>query len=614
MISRFRLMVCLISLMLCIGFSYAQVPPIVITLDSSNLGETSSATPTISYSLAVNAGQSISIEIISVTDGFFPQGVVFDANGTLLVAIANSGNSPSSSASLTTQQNTNLLIQVSGVNGTVGEFVLRASEGIIPPAIPTATTSPANTVINSLTCDDVIDQATDVIYEACGSTSRNEVCYGNVNADITARTGRTLDRFEHVGDIVPLADVANIELTAFDELTGEWGVALMRVQANLPDTLPGQNVTVLAFGGVSLNNASSDSPMQSFYFTGNVGIPQCGETPASGIVINTPEGVGTVEMQINQMTMRFGSTVLLEAIPQDALRVTTLEGTAEVEFLGEVQVARTGQQVAVPIDNNALPLAPPLPPVDVPIDRLIPALPLPPDNNFDIATPSPITPLATATPSQIELPTTGACVLTTFENDATVNIRTVPNTSASTNGFIEATRTYNVIGRNSDSTWYQISRGWVAAFVTRRGGDCTNVPITYIPPTPTPTVPPYRLAPDTEAFLNVDYNGLSNTVSGAISFPDGDTQDTITYVLINVPEGRLSSSRILLSITCTGDTAHAIIVFDDGSVRDCSSIPSNFQDLGTFIDGETRRVTIQFDSGVPAGAYVDWQVTVGFVG
>src|SRR5690606_20836366 len=31
-----------------------------------------------------------------------------------------------------------------------------------------------------------------------------------------------------------------------------WGVALMQIQANLPDTLPGQNVTFLLFGDVTI--------------------------------------------------------------------------------------------------------------------------------------------------------------------------------------------------------------------------------------------------------------------------------------------------------------------------------------------------------------------------
>jgi len=40
----------------------------------------------------------------------------------------------------------------------------------------------------------------------------------------------------------------------------EWGVSLMRLQAGLPDTLPGQNVTFLLFGDVAIQNAVDYEP------------------------------------------------------------------------------------------------------------------------------------------------------------------------------------------------------------------------------------------------------------------------------------------------------------------------------------------------------------------
>ena len=43
---------------------------------------------------------------------------------------------------------------------------------------------------------------------------------------------------------------------------GEWGVSLMQLQANLPDTLPGQNVTVLLFGDVTLQPALASNEIE----------------------------------------------------------------------------------------------------------------------------------------------------------------------------------------------------------------------------------------------------------------------------------------------------------------------------------------------------------------
>jgi len=46
------------------------------------------------------------------------------------------------------------------------------------------------------------------------------------------------------------------QVERLNETTGEWGIALLRVQANLPDTAPGQNVTVLMFGDAEIIDAS----------------------------------------------------------------------------------------------------------------------------------------------------------------------------------------------------------------------------------------------------------------------------------------------------------------------------------------------------------------------
>ncbi len=55
---------------------------------------------------------------------------------------------------------------------------------------------------------------------------------------------------------------------------------MLRIQANLPDTMPGQNVTILLFGDVSIYNADSEDdetygPMQAFYFRAGVGDAPC---------------------------------------------------------------------------------------------------------------------------------------------------------------------------------------------------------------------------------------------------------------------------------------------------------------------------------------------------
>ena len=40
----------------------------------------------------------------------------------------------------------------------------------------------------------------------------------------------------------------------------EWGIAIMGLQANLPDNLPGQNATIVLFGDVEIANRGEDTP------------------------------------------------------------------------------------------------------------------------------------------------------------------------------------------------------------------------------------------------------------------------------------------------------------------------------------------------------------------
>ncbi|MCI0710157.1 MAG: SH3 domain-containing protein [Chloroflexi bacterium] len=103
-----------------------------------------------------------------------------------------------------------------------------------------------------------------------------------------------------------------------------------------------------------------------------------------------------------------------------------------------------------------------------------------------------ITPTATVEPSPTGdgepdlpvLPATGPCVLAT--RGQIVNVRSGPSTEYDIVATIGAFTIYNVLGRNEDGTWLQIDAvpeiGWVAANVTRQGGDCNSLQVqSYLP-------------------------------------------------------------------------------------------------------------------------------------
>jgi hypothetical protein len=108
-------------------------------------------------------------------------------------------------------------------------------------------------------CTTIVRSALQAANSACAGTGRNQVCYGNVLGEAVPADGVTDLRFENVGDIAPVTQIKALQLSPLNEAANQWGVALMQLQANLPDTLPGQNVTFLLFGDVTIENAVESS-------------------------------------------------------------------------------------------------------------------------------------------------------------------------------------------------------------------------------------------------------------------------------------------------------------------------------------------------------------------
>jgi hypothetical protein len=100
-------------------------------------------------------------------------------------------------------------------------------------------------------------------------------------------------------------------------------------------------------------------PMQAFYFESGENNSGCPAAPTSGLLIQTPEGAGQVTLLINEVSVRIGSTAFVEARPGEEMRVSTVEGSVEVEAMGETQTAAAGSEVSVPMDEYNEPSAPP---------------------------------------------------------------------------------------------------------------------------------------------------------------------------------------------------------------------------------------------------------------
>jgi hypothetical protein len=106
-------------------------------------------------------------------------------------------------------------------------------------------------------CTQLTTLALETVDQLCQAIGRNQACYGNLMVNAEPRVSTETLTFDKAGDIASLTSIRSLTLSGLDVVKQEWGVALMRLQANLPDTLPGQNVTFLLFGDVKLEDTSS---------------------------------------------------------------------------------------------------------------------------------------------------------------------------------------------------------------------------------------------------------------------------------------------------------------------------------------------------------------------
>lgn len=193
------------------------------------------------------------------------------------------------------------------------------------------------------TCAEILTRALNTLKSSCRQLGRDEACYGNalVVADL-----RDALHFTQRGDQVPVQAIRSLTTSPFNEAREEWGLSLLKLKTNLPDTLPGQNVTVLVYGDTKLENDSGN--MQAFYFSTGLGAPECKEMPASGVLVRAPKRT-TVTFRANGVDVRIGSTALLTANPNDQLTFTLIEGSAILTSDGMAQTVKPMEMVTVPL-------------------------------------------------------------------------------------------------------------------------------------------------------------------------------------------------------------------------------------------------------------------------
>ncbi len=105
------------------------------------------------------------------------------------------------------------------------------------------------------TCPDIVNQSLLSLGTSCASADPNTTCYGHPEMNVAAFTTAPAPTYNQPGNRVPLSQVEAIQTGPLNLNTGNWGLNLMNVSANIPTALSQKGVVFVQFGGVEVESA-----------------------------------------------------------------------------------------------------------------------------------------------------------------------------------------------------------------------------------------------------------------------------------------------------------------------------------------------------------------------
>ena len=219
--------------------------------------------------------------------------------------------------------------------------------GFNPFVLPSGLTA---TVIaqNNASCQALIDRAIQASGNSCGGTGSNEVCYGNTTIKAELAPDAT-QRFSERGDTIAINALQRLSASPLNLNNNEWGIAVFKVIANLPRSLPGETVTMVVFGNATLDNNSGN--LESFYFTSELGQIACKKVPYDGLMITSPEG-GGIRFTINGAELTLIGNASIKAIKNGDMEVSVYKGSGRLVSNGQEQYIGAGQKVSVQLGGE----------------------------------------------------------------------------------------------------------------------------------------------------------------------------------------------------------------------------------------------------------------------
>jgi hypothetical protein len=158
--------------------------------------------------------------------------------------------------------------------------------------------------------------------------------------------------------MVSVADLRRLAASPLSLVSQEWGIAVFKVMANLPRSLPGETITMVVFGNTTLDNASSN--LQTFFFSSTLGQIVCDQVPFDGLMITMPDGTG-VSFVINGAEMTLMGNASITATQNGSMEVSMFSGSATITSSGQTQIVTAGQSTSIGLggDNGTSAVSPP---------------------------------------------------------------------------------------------------------------------------------------------------------------------------------------------------------------------------------------------------------------
>lgn len=331
------------------------------------------------------------------------------------------------------------------------------------------------------------------------------------NGDTVSALGRSVDQ-----QWVQIQDSTGVVGWVFQQvLVVEGGPESLPIidPAEASSTAAQQQAPPPVTGNSSTATTSGDTPeftsMQAFNFTSE-GVPSDCGTASGGIMIQSPDGLGTdrIVVMVNGVRFELNGTVYLRASVNENMNVIGLEGDVHLTAMDDTQTVNAGQQATIEMDNNLAPTTPPSIPGDynystgerlvfLPI-RLLPRsfqviVPDPPPGEEVVQSPtnndSDDSDSSSNSSDDDEIYNIGG-ILVNFNANCTMssgdrrrNLRANAGAEFDVINVLEPGQTIDASTqkRGSDGIyWYETARGWIRSDAGIPAGDCEHMPLTGV--------------------------------------------------------------------------------------------------------------------------------------